>query len=123
MSARDEHRRRELLSAGGVLFGPDDVSLGPEVVVAEHEGGFEAVSGADQDGEVCASALWRELDRPVLGDAAGKTWVLGESASDRQSKLESLLAPDFTLPDIEGKLHSLSDYRGKKVLLATWASW
>lgn len=26
-------------------------------------------------------------------------------------------APDFTLPDQDGKEHSLSDYRGKKVIL------
>lgn len=26
-------------------------------------------------------------------------------------------APDFTLPDADGKLHTLSSYRGKKVLL------
>jgi peroxiredoxin len=37
--------------------------------------------------------------------------------------LSSLAAPDFTLPDMNGKLHSLSDFRGKKVLLLTWASW
>ena len=49
--------------------------------------------------------------------------MLGEAAADRSRKLESLEAPDFTLPDIEGKLHSLSDFRGKKVFLATWASW
>ena len=48
---------------------------------------------------------------------------LVRSAADRSRDLESLEAPDFTLPDIEGKLHSLSDYRGKKVFLATWASW
>ena len=28
-----------------------------------------------------------------------------------------LTAPEFTLPDQNGKLHSLSDYRGKKVIL------
>ncbi|MBI3853814.1 MAG: redoxin domain-containing protein [Verrucomicrobia bacterium] len=33
------------------------------------------------------------------------------------------MAPDFTLPDLKGKAHSLSDFRGKKVLLITWASW
>ena len=33
------------------------------------------------------------------------------------------MAPDFTLPDLDGKLHSLSDYRGKKVVLMSWASW
>lgn len=27
------------------------------------------------------------------------------------------LAPDFTLPDQNGNMHSLSDYRGKKVIL------
>ena len=27
------------------------------------------------------------------------------------------IAPDFTLPDQNGELHSLSDYRGKKVIL------
>ena len=27
------------------------------------------------------------------------------------------LAPDFTLPDKDGKAHSLSDYRGQKVIL------
>ena len=26
-------------------------------------------------------------------------------------------APNFTLPDQNGKLHSLEDYRGKKVIL------
>jgi peroxiredoxin len=37
--------------------------------------------------------------------------------------LSALQAPDFTLPDMDGKMHSLSDFRGKKVLLITWASW
>ena len=36
---------------------------------------------------------------------------------------ELLTAPDFSLPDLEGREHSLSDYRGNKVFLATWASW
>lgn len=76
------------------------------------------------DGEaVCASALWEAMGRPVLHDKARSTWMLGEAAADRSRELESLEAPDFTLPDITGKLHSLSDYRGKKVFLSTWASW
>jgi peroxiredoxin len=32
-------------------------------------------------------------------------------------------APDFTLADIEGKPHRLSDYRGKDVILVFWATW
>ncbi len=30
---------------------------------------------------------------------------------------------DFTLPDLEGKTHRLSDYRGKWVLVNYWATW
>jgi peroxiredoxin len=37
--------------------------------------------------------------------------------------ISSLMAPDFRLPDAKAELHSLSDFRGKKVLLVTWASW
>lgn len=33
------------------------------------------------------------------------------------------LAPDFTLPDPDGKSVSLSDFRGKVLLIDTWASW
>lgn len=32
-------------------------------------------------------------------------------------------APDFKLPDMNGKLHSLSDYRGKPVIISFWATW
>jgi len=35
----------------------------------------------------------------------------------------SVDAPDFTLPDLDGNLHSLSEYRGTKVLLHTWGSF
>lgn len=32
-------------------------------------------------------------------------------------------APDFTLTNLQGKKVSLSDYRGKKVLINFWATW
>jgi len=32
-------------------------------------------------------------------------------------------APDFELPDIDGALHRLSDYRGKVVIINFWATW
>ncbi|MFC3802977.1 TlpA family protein disulfide reductase [Cohnella sp. GCM10012308] len=33
------------------------------------------------------------------------------------------LAPDFSLEGLDGATHSLSDYRGKPVVLNFWASW
>jgi thiol-disulfide isomerase/thioredoxin len=32
-------------------------------------------------------------------------------------------APDFSLPDMDGELHTLQDYRGKVVLINFWATW
>lgn len=60
--------------------------------------------------------------QPVAHDEALATWYFGLRADQRQG-ITSLVAPDFTLPDMTGKRHSLSDFRGKKVLLLTWASW
>lgn len=76
------------------------------------------------DGErVNVAALWRHLGKPVVHSTDGRVWVLGESAGDRAAALRSLEAPDFTLPDPSGRPHRLSDYRGWKILLVTWASW
>lgn len=37
--------------------------------------------------------------------------------------LTSSAAPDFTLPALDGKLVSLSDFKGKVVLINFWATW
>ncbi|MGW8310232.1 MAG: peroxiredoxin family protein [Thiogranum sp.] len=34
-----------------------------------------------------------------------------------------VVAPDFTLPDLDEETHKLSDYRGKVVMLNFWATW
>jgi AhpC/TSA family len=61
--------------------------------------------------------------RPVALDADERAAYLGVSAAERAKRLSSLEAPDFTLPDLDGRPHSLSAYRGKKVLLVAYASW
>jgi hypothetical protein len=62
------------------------------------------------------------VHQSVAHDEALSAWYFGLRSDQRQG-LSSLEAPDFTLPDINGKSHSLGDFRGKKVLLLTWASW
>jgi hypothetical protein len=69
------------------------------------------------------AGFWRLAGHPVVRDGPGHTWVLGRGAFDRARALRSLEAPDFTLPDLEGRVHALSEQRGRKVLLVTWASW
>jgi hypothetical protein len=69
------------------------------------------------------SAFARLLKQPVALDEALRVWYFGPRPDQQGAILASLQAPDFTLPDMEGKRHSLADFRGKKVLLVTWASW
>jgi hypothetical protein len=69
------------------------------------------------------SAFARLLKQPVARDASLNAWYFGPRPAAQNEFLSSLEAPNFTLPDMNGKQHSLSDFRGKKVLLVTWASW
>lgn len=69
------------------------------------------------------SEFARLLRQPVGADEKNAVWYFGPRPDVQNSFLTTLEAPNFTLPDLNGKLHSLSDFRGKKVLLITWASW
>jgi len=63
------------------------------------------------------------LGRPFAVDVPERVAYLGAAAADRAGALTSLMAPDFSLPDLQGRLHSLSEHRGKKVFLVAYASW
>jgi len=67
------------------------------------------------------TAFARLLKRPAARDEALSVWYFGPRADGPWPS--SLQAPNFTLPDMAGVKHSLSDFLGKKVLLVTWASW
>jgi hypothetical protein len=80
-------------------------------------------SGGLVEGRIDVASFWNELGQPVISDDAGGVWALGAGATARRDALASLEAPDFELPDLAGVPHRLSSLRGKKVFLATWASW
>jgi hypothetical protein len=77
----------------------------------------------DDDGLIELSALAALLERPLAIDLDARAAFVGVAAAQRAAHLARFEAPDFTLPDLDGRLHSLSQHRGKKVFLATWASW
>lgn len=77
----------------------------------------DAISGNQLD----ARKLAERLGMPLIHDQAAGVWCLGPEAMGRA--LTTANAPDFTLPDYEGKPFTLSSLRGQKVLIVTWASW
>lgn len=80
-------------------------------------------AAAVRPNEVDVAAFWTKLGGPVVSTTNRDVWALGAPAEERNAALEGLEAPDFTLPDFDGVPRSLSQLRGKKVFLATWASW
>lgn len=109
----------ELPAATGWTLKPEGFCQGDVCLPVPPASAAEFVRGD----RVNVARLWRHIGAPVVHDAAGETWVLGASAESRAARLHSLEAPDFTLPDWHGTPHALSDYRGRKVLLVSWASW
>jgi hypothetical protein len=76
-------------------------------------------------GEDCVDlvAFASALGRPLALEADARIAALGVAAAVRASQLATLEAPDFELPDLAGRMHRLSDHRGKKILLVAYASW
>lgn len=69
------------------------------------------------------SEFARLIKQPFTSDEKTGVWYFGPLTEERNGYIASLTAPDFTLPDLNGRSHSLKEFRGKKVLLVTWASW
>lgn len=75
-----------------------------------------------QRDKVDLAALAALLQMPLAMDVAARVLSIGEAVEEQASALQAE-APDFALPDLAGTVHRLSDYRGRKILLVTWASW
>jgi len=94
---------------------------------ALHSGKDQVNAAADEIARIWAgrrtqidkTPLATVKSRPKLSDviASARTW--GPAFEEWYGKP----APDFTLTDIAGKEHKLSDYRGKNVLIILWATW
>jgi peroxiredoxin len=59
---------------------------------------------------------------PILNGYSEKL-ITGKEAKGKELLPSETTAPNWTLLDPDGKSHSLSDYRGKVVILDFWGTW
>lgn len=69
------------------------------------------------------SAFAQRVGQKFIADPAARVWSFGEIPVMQGAYLDSRIAPDVEVPDRKGRPVRLSQFRGKKVLLVTWASW
>ncbi len=75
------------------------------------------------DGRIDVPVLAEQLGMPLVADEAHGIWALGPETTVTGKALSTAVAPDLTLPTIDGDPFDLSSLRGQKVLLVAWASW
>jgi hypothetical protein len=110
--------RQAIEQATGWIWKAEGLCQGDDVCVP-----LARAADMIRDGRLDLAAAWRRSGQPVVHDAASRVWIFGTGAARRSAALASLQAPDFELPDLDGRLHRLSSHRGRKVFLTTWASW
>ena len=71
--------------------------------------------------DVALPAFAERLGMPLLHDEQAGLWSLGPESGGRA--MTTVQAPDLVLPTLTGEPFPLSALRGKKVLIAAWASW
>ena len=104
--------------------------------------GFDVKAGAACRADICIpldtgivrgnavnlTAFAQRIGEAVVADTDARVWSFGEiPALDGSDPTRTdpawRTAPDVAVADRRGRTIRVSDFRGKKVLLVTWASW
>jgi len=69
------------------------------------------------------TAFAEKAGQPVVAELGARVWSFGDMPALGRGPATSRVAPDFEVPDRRGHPVHLAGFRGKKVLVVTWASW
>jgi len=98
----------ELKKLAGWEFKPEGICRGDLCVPIPPGRENEFTSKSDGAAWINFGALADQMGKPWAGDVKHRVWYFGAEAAERGNALRSLEAPDFELPDLDGKLHRLS---------------
>ena len=69
------------------------------------------------------AAVADALGRPMVVDADAAVAAMALPSEERRRALTDHRAPAFTLPDLDGRPHSLEEWHGRKKLLIAFSTW
>ena len=87
----------------------EDLPLGHRVDIEEGAAEFHAEPFSPRGQPAPSSSASQKVDPPP---SIFETWLL-----------EPIIAPEFSLPNLTGQVHTLAEFRGSLVLLNFWATW
>ena len=82
-----------------------------------------ADAGVVAGDQVDLGAVASVLGMSTLVDEEQGLVAVSAPSADRRAALKGRIAPDFALPDLDGKLRTLEEFKDRKRLLIAFASW
>ena len=76
-----------------------------------------------RSGRLDLAAVCAALGRPAVIDGEVAIAAVALASEQRRRTLDGLVAAPFTLPDLDGTLHGLAEWRGNKKLLVAFSTW
>ena len=113
----------DLERVSGFVLKPEGACLDDLCVPVRQDGDSDIFVRRSGEGWLNVTELADRLEQKYAFDSEHRVWSFGEVPATRAAFHDRAIAPDFSLPDREGNLVRLSDFRGKKVMLLSWASW
>ncbi len=113
----------DLTRVNDFVLKPEGACLEELCIPIDQSEGSDIVLNRGDQKWFSLTAFARKLGQEYVADQETRVWSFGTIPVTRSSFLQNAKAPAFTLPNRRGEPVSLADFRGRKVLILSWASW
>ncbi len=115
--------RQDLIRVTGFELKPEGACLDDICVPVRQGVDSDMLVTRQQQEWFNVSRLAEKISQASVADHDEGVWSFSAIPVQRSSFYDRAEAPAFTLADTNGNQVALSDFKGKKIMLLTWASW
>lgn len=115
--------RQELTRVTGFELKPEGACLDDICVPVKQDVDSDILVTRQAQEWFNVSRLAEKISQASVADHDTGIWSFSAIPVQRASFYDRAEAPDFSLADMDGNQVALSDFKGKKIMLLTWASW